>query len=157
FLIEGYSSETELPNWFLTGLKVLSDDGIGGYKSSGNGKFTYTIEPFTLEVPDEAKYMLNLSIYCPQFEEIESGLLGEETGPGGWSLIQTGGWLTQDVREDGRALRKCPVYCFAEGSVFRRISAIGKLLDLKPAKTEIPAYRNCRSIFIPIHCPNSDY
>ena len=159
FFLINVQKEMQLPSWFLPALQLLADEGIGGYRSSGNGKFSFSIEKLTLSVPDNANCQMNLSVFCPDEKEVTPDFLGNENSPGGWNLMQTGGWLTQDVRSDGRALRKCPVYCFVEGSVFQSkdengnvIKAVGSVVDLKPTETTIHAYRNCRSIFIPIQC-----
>jgi CRISPR-associated protein Csm4 len=53
-------------------LRFLSHNGFGGDKSTGKGHFNIHIEDFELEEPDGANVLMNMSLYFPTKNEIQS-------------------------------------------------------------------------------------
>ncbi len=91
-------------------LKLLGDEGIGGRRTAGYGLFDVEKDKIEIEVPEDANFHLLLSLYWPPDDERSNGLLKNSA----YKLIRRTGWFLLD---DGRSLRKRPVWMFQEGSV----------------------------------------
>lgn len=127
----------------IEALKVLQYEGIGTDRNVGNGQFEYSIGTLDLNIPVDAKYAMNLGLYCPDSQELE------KYSPISFGLIKRGGWITST---EGTGLRKFSVNMFQEGSVFKEYSEIlGRHdIDLSPSALNHPVYRSGRSLFIPV-------
>lgn len=132
-------------------LKLLRDNGIGSYKNLGNGNFDFKIlsNSLTLNVHDNANYLINLSLYCPLPEEIKGNTLDNSS----YQLVKRGGYIASPEEEKFMSYRKRSVFMFAEGSVFPYHPEMkGKIVNLKPENTDIEhdIWRDGTAIFIPL-------
>jgi CRISPR-associated protein Csm4 len=131
-------------------VSLLADQGIGGERSCGYGRFTFTVEkpPVWLQekIPETAsetgKKLILMSRATPRADEIEA--VAESSM--GYSLIQSRGWMTSP---DGQSYLRLPVWQFTEGSVFGA-QFRGGLMDVTPSDVfnEYTVYRNCRAFWL---------
>lgn len=109
FLIEGSKlNEVEAC------LRLLSHIGIGGNRSIGKGSFSYQIDEFNLNIPNETNGYILLSLYHPRKEELE--LLSNDKTKFFYDLTIRIGYVGKDF--DNTPQEKNPVQCFTEGSTF---------------------------------------
>lgn len=127
---------------------LLGQNGVGSYKTIGNGQFEPVLEKqeMTLRIPQKSEYLLNLSLYCPTRHDIEQINMMASY----YELIKRGGYLANPQDVTKMDYRKKSLYMFQEGSVFHAQSLKGKLADLAPKNIEHPVYREGRPIFIPV-------
>jgi len=152
-------------NRVVAALRLLEDEGLGTDRHVGNGQFNLEIEDnFTIKLPENAKYCLNLSLFCPPDPETISTMLSEGDTCVAYNLIKRGGWITN---EPFLTYRKDSIYMFREGSVFVRpnteasngIFIKGITHNLSPSSLELPEkrdvlhpiYRSGKSIFLPFN------
>jgi len=112
---------------FDPALNYLSDTGIGGDRSVGNGQFEFSCEEFDLqEIDENAKYFTNLSLYCPTKDEIGKGILNNAK----YSMIKRQNWI---YSEGPQPIRSKSVRMFIEGSVFGSVPEVrGKIVETTP-------------------------
>lgn len=138
------------PALFEQALRLLADNGIGTDRSVGNGSFE-CIErgQLALQLPGNANAQLNLSLYCPEQTELTEALLDQSS----YQIIKRGGYLAAAEDVDNITLRKRSVYMFEEGSVFPMADLKGKIVDLKPAISDVKheVWRDGRGLFIPLN------
>jgi CRISPR-associated protein Csm4 len=119
------------PEWeprLRAAINLMTEEGIGGYRSTGKGSFEMPrYEKLTLEVPDSADAWLTLSLYSPAGAELPS----LETG--WYDLVSRSGYV---FSPECRSLRRKTVRMFAEGSVFPGAARIGRLVDVTPDNAE---------------------
>lgn len=130
-------------------LKVLGDQGIGTDRSVGNGHFCHQWDTLELELQEGHTHWMNLSLWCPQKEEIDNDVLSKSS----YSLVKRGGYIAGSSLQEYRHFRKKSIYMFLEGSVFPGEKILkGKRIDLRPGdvKDLHPVWRDGRSIFLPI-------
>jgi CRISPR-associated protein Csm4 len=90
--------------------RLLADEGLGGDRTVGKGHFRYpVIEEFSLEVPNDAKGSVAISLYYPSAKE-RSGF--QESA---YDLVERRGYI---YSPEGQSLRRKTVSMFTEGSVF---------------------------------------
>ncbi len=107
-----------------TALRLMCEEGIGGYRSIGKGQFgPPEWQTLTINIPESPDANLLLSLYYPQENEI-NGLT-----EGYYQLIARKGYV---FSPDNRTLRRKEVFMFAEGSVFPGNGRKGKLVDVTP-------------------------
>ena len=133
-------------------LYVLQYEGIGTDRNVGNGYFEYKKDTIELNLPENANFSMNLSLFLPENKEQLKNFISEETAYG---FKKRGGWVTTSPHN---TIRKNRVYMFEEGSVFKnkinKPQVIGKIADLSP---DLPSqmsighkiFRNGKSIFLP--------
>lgn len=106
-------------------LDFLSEDGLGGERGIGNGRFRVVKDQsFQLKQPDEANGYLTLSMYWPAQQEVHSGQLQQAH----YMLANQRGWITSP---EGQGIRRPNLRMLAEGSVFKT-RPLGRLVDLTP-------------------------
>jgi CRISPR-associated protein Csm4 len=141
-------------------LRLLEDEGLGTAKSRGMGHFTSSLQAWTLEIPkaDTASHCLNLSLYCPENDELSSAF-GED---GAWALLKRGGHIAVTEQHDAMRLRKKSIFMLSEGSVFPYAANLqGKWVDLRPQNSALweahAILREGRPIFLPFvaHQPST--
>lgn len=149
FLVEGDTSLLE------KALKILEQEGIGTDRSVGNGFFEYKKDSLELDVPDDANYMMNLSMYLPADKEQLKEQLDEHAA---YTFKIRGGWVSTPPYN---TVRKNRIYMFEEGSIFKSTNANnrqqGRIVNLKPDPSKLPEdlnhihdiWRNGEAIFIP--------
>lgn len=142
-------SQDFLYSTLLPAFKLLGENGLGSYKSIGNGQFEPYLESkkITLRVPTASEHILNLSLYCPSSEDIQNRM---ETKNTFYQLIKRGGYITHAHNPNKTTWRKKTVYMFQEGSIFHAKYLEGKVADLAPENFEHSIYREGRPVFIPV-------
>lgn len=138
-------------------LKLLGDNGLGTDKNVGNGQFSFSKENLDLPMIDDANYQINLSLYCPDNEELQ--IIKDKRKNLSYNLIKRGGWLASPENPDHISLRKKSIFMFGEGSIFPKNNKDleGKIVDLKPENEKLKEmkvsinheiYRDGKSIFL---------
>jgi CRISPR-associated protein Csm4 len=134
-------------------LNLLADEGIGGERSSGAGRFHATWS----ELSKEWKGIVDKSIAKPHYALISllwddpaicADLVADESAR--YQLQERGGWIAAG---SGRQLRRKFVRMFGEGSVFSQ-QPHGKLATVTPQKLDNvnhhPIYRSGVSLSLPV-------
>lgn len=142
--------DEEMEDLFWRCLCLLGENGVGTDRSVGNGFFSpEKAESMALEVPDNAGYQINLSLYCPSREELNEQALEHAS----YQIVKRGGYMASAADIDHITLRKHSVYMFEEGSVFSTNKQLtGKRIDLKPRYEGLDhaVWRDGRALFLPI-------
>jgi len=131
--------------------RLLADEGVGSYRTSGNGRFEAEfVDAFELQVPDKSPAQVSLSMALPQEQEFDAseGL--------SYELVKRGGFISA-THGSPMSWRKKSIHMFAPGSVFQKAYA-GKVVDLQPQiMDEHPVWRDGRAIFLPfVFQPQND-
>ncbi len=149
FFIIDINDNSELENKIDASMKLLGENGIGTDKSVGNGNFVFFKEEITIKVPDNTNHQFNLSLFCPEKQELSESML--ETSS--YQLLKRGGFIANPSNIHNSTLRKRSVHMFGEGSIFSTPQKLeGKVVNLKPKTDQIkhPVWRDGRAIFLPI-------
>lgn len=110
---------------FELAMRVLGDSGVGGERSSGHGQFSLEcLPPLELREPQDADGYATLSLYWPQRQEVEDGILNDAH----YSIVNRRGWVASP---DAMNLRQLGVRMLAEGSVFSKRTE-GALANVRP-------------------------
>ncbi len=135
-------------------LDILGETGIGTDRNIGNGKFIPEWDKIEIEIPDQAAYMMNLSLFLPADKSELEKMTSEKAC---WKLIKRGGWISEPYN----TYRKKSVFMFSEGSVFRNnitdMIIRGNTANLKPElpqsmkQVENDVFRVGQSMFFPIN------
>lgn len=150
FLLNFPERNQELEDKLHAALELLGEEGLGGERSSGAGRF----EVEWLELPKEWQDVVNLkktthySLMSLFWElPLPEGLLPQDK-IASYAIQERGGWIASP--SSGRQLRRQMVRMFAEGSVFP-INPLGKLADVTPDKfKQHKIYRSGISLSLPI-------
>lgn len=112
-------------------MKLLGEQGIGGEKSSGYGRFKAQWSEIELEEFAEGQHFINLSLYYPDsHEELKNALCS-------YRLTERGGW----TNTTGNNFNHKKVFMFSEGSLFKK-QVTGTIVDVAPSGAPHPIYRN---------------
>ncbi len=138
------------PGWrprFEAALRLLGEEGIGGGRSIGHGRFQITAinEAPVMGLGSDARMLLSLML--PSRTEVDNGLLDP---PAVYALVARGGWAEADGA--GRARRKV-INMLTEGSVINdlRSARYGQSVCVLPAgPLPYSVYRSGCAITIPI-------
>ena len=150
-------------------LRLLEDEGLGTDRHVGNGQYDLEVEEaFSFNLPKNAKYCLNLSLFCPSDPETVAAMLPHDDSRVAFDLVKRGGWITN---EPFLTFRKDSIYMFREGGVFVRpntetaagIFIKGITHNLRPSPENLPEkrdslhpiYRSGKSIFLPFNAQSS--
>ena len=133
FLVDFSSTEAALENRLKAALHLLGEEGIGGERSSGAGRFdVLSWEPappiWQTVIAFESNRHSLISLYWD--ESVPESLLGEDAC---YSLVERGGWIASPW--SGRQLRRRKIHMFAEGSVFTD-RPVGQLANVTPPEFE---------------------
>lgn len=109
FIVDGNGKKLIKP-----ALKYLEDEGIGGKRTWGLGRFEHEWVDFSMKTPSESNAFVTLSLVFPS--DLNSICY--------WKPIIRGGWTLKD-----KQIRKPRIIMASEGSVFRKKDE-GILLDL---------------------------
>jgi CRISPR-associated protein Csm4 len=153
FLIHFPTHNPDLENRLHAALELLGEEGLGGERSSGAGRFTAT----WLDIEDKSEPSLEKWRRVLQFNQGNHhallSLFWEETlrdrallgSTARYALKERGGWVV------GPQVRRRMVRMFAEGSVFP-IKPIGALANVTPNNVRLahPIYRSGISLSLPI-------
>ncbi|MEW6498366.1 MAG: type III-A CRISPR-associated RAMP protein Csm4, partial [Cyanobacteriota bacterium] len=153
FLIHFPKADAQLADKLQAALHLLGEEGLGGERSSGAGRF----EVQWLDLPEIWQSILNLpeqSVHhclISLFWDNEPATLAQlitDTNDASYEIIERGGWIASPF--SGRQLRRKMVRMFSEGSVFPA-RPVGKLADVKPAQFDThQIYRNGIALSLPI-------
>jgi CRISPR-associated protein Csm4 len=155
FLFYMPTEDKKLYDKLYASLNLLGDEGIGGERSSGAGRFTAE----WLELTTEWKSIIYAKIDRPNRALISlfwdtpdvcySYIQDENTR---YQLQERGGWISA---RSGRQLRRKSVRMFMEGSIFSQPDG-GRLAIVTPdelkGKKHHPIYRSGVSLSLPIIC-----
>lgn len=143
FLIRFPEENPELQQKLKASLRLLGEEGIGGERSSGAGRF----EVEWCELPDLWK-QIDFNLSEKKHHSLIS-LFWEQPllcTPISYSIIERGGW----VSSGGQQIRRKKVRMLGEGSVFSEIPK-GQLADVTPDKFNThKVYRSGISLSLPI-------
>jgi CRISPR-associated protein Csm4 len=149
FLLEFPTASPELEADLHQALAVLGEEGIGGERSSGAGRFTIqTWEPLLADWQAIANFSQGnrhslVSLFWQP--DINSGQLGSSAR---YAIQERGGWIASPF--SGRQLRRKKVQMFAEGSVFAH-KPVGQLADVTPSGfTRHAIYRSGLAVSLPV-------
>ena len=108
-------------------MRQLSEDGIGGERSSGMGEFEFETDEIDLpDAGEEAGAYLLLSLWWPNERERE----GKPWVEGTYAVVERRGWAFSSVVP--AQVRRKSVLMFSEGSVFWGAKPRGGLADVTP-------------------------
>ncbi|MEC4892640.1 MAG: type III-A CRISPR-associated RAMP protein Csm4 [Oscillatoria sp. PMC 1051.18] len=158
FLLKFTHSNPELENEIQATLHFLGEEGLGGERSSGAGRFDVK----WLDLPQEWENIIGFSqansySLISLFWELplaanlfnNRGELHQSTV---YEIKERGGWLASF--SSGYQLRRKMVRMFSEGSVFP-VSPQGQLADVTPEKYKLHRiYRSGISLSLPLCIPN---
>ncbi len=126
-------------------IEQLSYSGIGGKRSSGQGRFIAEQGELPAElwnrVHTSADTYMTLSVSLPKEEELEDTLSMSK----GYSLQKRSGFVYSDCYSD-EYLRKKDLYVFAAGSCFAK-KYKGGIVDVS-SYGEHPVYRYAKPLFV---------
>ncbi len=145
FLLD--ADNEEINSMVMSAMRLLADNGIGTDRNTGNGQFELELDQISLQVPENGDYQINLSLYCPEKEEIEQQFCESYYG-----LTKRGGYISSPAKEKHQTIRKRSIYMFTEGSLFpKHKGRKGKIVDLKPKFKELTqsVWRDGQAIFLP--------
>lgn len=131
FLIKFSKEGAALEHRLKAALTLLGEDGMGGERSSGAGRFQIlswqALPPQWKKVVDfNAEHHSLISLYWePQISPL---LLGEQAC---YQLQERGGWIASPF--SGRQLRRQKIHMFTEGSVLTS-APTGRLANVTPAE-----------------------
>jgi CRISPR-associated protein Csm4 len=147
FLVEFPDADAELESQLRIALELLGEEGLGGERSSGAGRFIPTWEALSDDWQaavnfDQGNRHSLISLFWDK--RITPYWLDAQAR---YALQERGGWIASP---SGRQLRRKMVRMFAEGSVFSQVPR-GQLADVTPAGfTQHPVYRNGIAFSLPI-------
>jgi len=134
------------PDWqlaFESAIRVMCDEGIGGYRSVGKGCFYQPeFSQMEMELPKGGNGEIMLSLYYPHNTEVADIHLGY------YELLERKGYVYSPAN---RSYRRKVVSLFAEGSVFPNNNRKGRLVDVTPESVAMPhrVYRNGLAFALP--------
>ena len=150
FLLHFPKKDEALEKNIYAALHLLGEDGLGGERSSGAGRFDIA---YWKNFSEDWQQIVNfkqgnnhtsLSLFWT--DKLEENFLEDSS----YELIERGGWIGSSF--SGRQLRRQKVQMFAEGSVFKQ-SPLGKLANVTPKGFNAHnVYRSGISLSIPIRC-----
>lgn len=146
FLLEFPEANPNLEADLQQALTLLGEEGIGGERSSGAGRFSVLTwgnlspEWQNLVNFDQGNRYGLISLLWDQNMTIEAG--------DRYMIQERGGWIASPF--SGRQLRRQMVRMLAEGSVFRK-QPVGQLANVTPPGfTQHPIYRSGLAVSLPI-------
>ncbi|MBR5972694.1 MAG: type III-A CRISPR-associated RAMP protein Csm4 [Paludibacteraceae bacterium] len=146
FIVEGDTTLLE------SALKLLQTEGIGTDRNVGNGYFEFEESTVTIEIPNDAEFVMSLSSFVPESKEQLQAMLDSDDIA--YDFQRRGGWITTPPHN---TLRKNVIHAFTAASVFKSsckgLETKGRVgVDLRPdiLSNEHPIWRCGRALFIPI-------
>ncbi|MDI6821567.1 MAG: type III-A CRISPR-associated RAMP protein Csm4, partial [Actinomycetota bacterium] len=117
--------DAKLQRKLIGALNILSDEGIGGDRSSGKGLFKPECKSFELQIKGESKFFTTLSTYFPKEDEVRKEIIKNSW----YEFIERKGWV---YSFGGTSFRRKGVRMFSEGSVFPDKKQAGQLVEVTP-------------------------
>ncbi|MBE3579086.1 MAG: type III-A CRISPR-associated RAMP protein Csm4 [Caldanaerobacter subterraneus] len=135
-----FAVECEKEEWqkIKTIFSLLQEEGIGGERSLGYGKFRAEfVEDFRLPSAEDGDKYITLSLFCPaNNEEIENAAVS-------YQLVLRSGW---SIAGSEHFLQK-RIFMFSEGSVFTKVVK-GKIENVAPDKSPHPVYKYGKAFLV---------
>ena len=162
FLVALPKKDDTLLSELQAALLFLGEEGIGGERSSGAGRFVPTWSDLSerwqsLLSTDKATHHSLISLFwakpdTQQFQQVAQALAVSAQEPTYYSLKARGGWIASPA---GHQLRRQVVSMMTEGSVLSKASfptePLGALADVTPAQFKRHRiYRSGVSVSLPI-------
>lgn len=150
FLLHFPQKNEDLEKKIYAALHLLGEEGIGGERSSGAGRFDIAywknLSEDWLKIINFKNGTDHTSLSLFWDDQIKEEFLDDSS----YELIERGGWIGSGF--SGRQLRRKKVQMFAEGSVFKQPPS-GKLADVTPTGFNTHnIYRSGISLSLPIKC-----
>lgn len=132
---QGNIADPDFESRFNGALKLLAEEGIGTDRNVGQGKFSFTTDTLTLDLPDGATHFITLGAYnpgneCPVPIPVDPSTAYDTTKRGGW------------MGEPFGTYRKRSVNMFKPGSVLPGTLGNGciggRVVDVTPRETPTP-------------------
>lgn len=149
FLIDFPTADPELEADLYQSLAMLGEEGMGGERSSGAGRFTiqaWENLPANWQAVvnfDQGNHYSLVSLFWQP--EISQAQIGDTAH---YAIQERGGWIASPF--SGRQLRRKKVQMFAEGSVFAH-KPEGQLADVTPSGfTRHSIYRSGLALSLPV-------
>ncbi|MBW4652558.1 MAG: type III-A CRISPR-associated RAMP protein Csm4 [Kaiparowitsia implicata GSE-PSE-MK54-09C] len=149
FLLELPTDAPELEADLQQALAVLGEEGMGGERSSGAGRFS--VQAWE-SLPADWQAVVNFAqgnhhSLVSLFWQL--GIDQTQLGSGAcYAIHERGGWIASPL--SGRQLRRQKLQMFAEGSVFAH-KPIGQLADVTPSGfTRHAIYRSGLAVSLPV-------
>lgn len=135
---------------FEGALRLLGDEGIGTDRNVGQGKFSFTTETLTLDVPEKTTHFITLGAYNPDIEALNTIKVDESTA---YDTMKRGGWMGEPFG----TYRKRSVNMIKPGSVLpgtlKEGFMGGRVLDVTPTETPVAVpykvLRSGRTVLLP--------
>lgn len=131
-------------------LEQLSYSGLGGKRTSGYGRFSYSVEAqdplrqvAAVNRTDEARYIL-LSAAAPSSAELTDELLAGSR----YKVVRRGGFI-QSASYSATPQKRRDLYLFAAGAVFAR-RFDGGVFDVSNMRGSHPVYRYARAMWMEV-------
>ncbi|HUN01623.1 MAG TPA: type III-A CRISPR-associated RAMP protein Csm4 [Niabella sp.] len=148
-----YFKNEEIKSRVITALRLLEDEGIGTDRNVGHGKFIFSMDSLSLNLPHEGEYGVNIGMYCPRDKQEWQAFseYGKLNARAGYNLVRRGGWMSEPYN----TWRKRSVYMAQPGGIFKSSgkSSAGKVVNVEPTREGInaghPVWRNGKSLFLP--------
>ncbi|NER01048.1 MAG: type III-A CRISPR-associated RAMP protein Csm4, partial [Cyanothece sp. SIO2G6] len=158
FLIQFPKANENLESQLKGVLQFLGEEGIGGERSSGAGRFCLEWD----ELPPPWQKVIEFSKTQANYQHGLLSLFWEKDLSSAWitdsdryALQERGGWIVSPF--SGRQQRRKALQMFTEGSVFSTLPQ-GNLADVtpydhqgKPKFTQHSVYRNGFALSLPVH------
>jgi len=150
FLVNFASGSFALEKSFYAALNLLGEEGLGGEKSSGAGRFDIVacenLSGDWSNVTSYAKATHHTLLSLFWSSSLEDNFLEDSS----YELLERGGWISSG--SSGRQLRRKKVQMFSEGSIFKQ-SPKGSLANVTPdGFRSHHIYRSGISLSLPIRC-----
>ncbi len=132
------SNDEETLEKLREALEYLGEQGIGGERSLGYGRFTLSAWDVVQEWSHEGERFVTLSLYHPTEAEVGAGALG---GGAAYRLVRREGFVTSPHWHG--PVRRRAVYMLEEGSVVAKTAhkVYGHLVDVTPGALRMVAHR----------------
>lgn len=143
YVIMAYTEEKDR-KFFEELLLALSLTGLGGKRSSGCGRFTWTSQKSSLDFGKKAKTYLSLSTCFPRKEELSSALEGAN-----YKVLRRSGFIDSSTYS-GTAQKKREFHSFQSGSTFQNAFE-GDVFDLSSKSGTHPVYSYQKPLFLGVN------
>ena len=117
--------DPSIENKFISTLRLMGDEGVGGDRTVGKGHFEILNnngEEIEINQPENSQNYVLLSLYYPDVNEIS------DLKDGYYEIIERKGYIYSPY---SKTLRKKSIKMFKEGAVFPSFKK-GKIVDITP-------------------------
>lgn len=148
FILHFPQEDRQLESDLQAALNLLGEEGLGGERSSGAGRFKVVAWEDLSETWQKVVFFQNATHYSLMSLLWQKSIPNGFTNESSYDLVERGGWIGSTF--SGRQMRRKKVRMFAEGSIFK-IQPSGQIADVTPARFKRhPIYRNGIALSLPI-------